>query len=351
MSVKTTVVRQNDPRWSGYPYCPGNTIGTAGCALGSLAMALGMSDPRPIADWLTVRGYASSSAGTDHDGIIAYTKACGYGARYGSGYINNQMHPDAFDTMLAHLRAGKKVILLMGGTQSRAGGSCRNDFWSKAGHYVVAYGVSGNNVLIRDPIHPPRDGWHSAADYSGAAEDSLNGNVKIIFLLDIPYEEWADPVSDTDYTFTLPQIGPSSTGAAVKLWQRILKGRGLYSGKIDGKFGDATTAATDYVQKVLGLKRDKLVGPDTWDQMIPMPGYKIGSKIKFTVKEIRHGYKGAEAYFLQNLLGGWGYVDFMPDYLFGDGCKAALIRFQKYCGMAGDGVAGKNSFKRLVAIE
>lgn len=334
-----TLLRQNDPRWYSYPFCAGGCIGTHGCGPTAMAMALGDSTPVTMADWLTKNGYASSAYGTDHYGIIAGIKARGYNCWYSGQSLNGVMNSAYFDTLIQHVASGKVAILLMGGQ----GSGCRTSYWCSNGHYVTACGFSNNQIKIQDPAYAPRDGYHSVY---GSSTDALNGNIKYIYLTDI---KWKNSV-DTNYYFTCPEIKLNSTGAAVRLWQRMLKARGLYSGKIDGSFGDATCKATIAFQKACKISQDCVVGPTTWGWMIPLDSKVSGSKITFTAPQIQYGCKGNAPYFWQDVLRGYGCINYPSDFSFGPGCRKGTLLFQKDHGLTQDAVVGKKTYKSALGI-
>lgn len=64
-----------------------------------------------------------------------------------------------------------------------------------------------------------------------------------------------------------------STGAEVKAIQETLKGRGLYSGSIDGIYGAGTQAAVKKFQKQQGLTADGIAGPLTLKRL----GVSVGA--------------------------------------------------------------------------
>lgn len=53
-------------------------------------------------------------------------------------------------------------------------------------------------------------------------------------------------------------------------WQQRMRDRG-YSLAADGRYGDETAAAARNLQRLAGLKRDALIGPDTWAAAWTLP--------------------------------------------------------------------------------
>ena len=61
-----------------------------------------------------------------------------------------------------------------------------------------------------------------------------------------------------------PTVQQGSSGAAVRLAQRLLTDYGYEPGPVDGSFGPKTKKAVKQFQKDFGLTVDGIVGPKTW---------------------------------------------------------------------------------------
>ncbi len=61
----------------------------------------------------------------------------------------------------------------------------------------------------------------------------------------------------------MASLKKGSRGKDVETWQQFLQQQGYAPGKVDGRFGSKTTAATKRFQKAAGLKADGIVGPRT----------------------------------------------------------------------------------------
>ena len=338
--------KQTDPRWSGMRIGQGcMTMQEGGCGICAIADVVDKT-PDVVGSWMESKGYIYQDQGTVHDGVVPTLRHFGCdGSMMTPGYLNGVMQSAYFQALYDYVASGYCAILLMGGTKTNAGGACRTDYWSYRGHYICICGAKDGMLMAYDPYHAPRDGWHSITDYAGKQIDSYNGNVKKIWTTKAKWKN-----DDTSYSFTLPQIGANSTGKYVTLWQRLMKGVGLYKGKIDGSFGNLTVAATIAFQKSKGLVQDCIVGPKTWSAAIPVAFTVNDSLVSFTVKQIEYRYRGVEAYFWQDLLAGFETYTGPVDQTFGDGCQAATLRFQKEKGLVVDGKVGPNTWKKAIGI-
>lgn len=332
--------KQGAAPWGGYPYA-GETMAAAGCGPTAVANVLD-KNPWDVAQWMQANGYASNGSGTYHEGIPAAFKHYGFESQQLTpSSLAGQMSSGYFGIAKTYIQAGECAVFLMGGTST----GCTDSYWSRAGHYIaiVGYDEQKNLYRVSDGANAARDGWHTWEDFAG--------RIKHIFLCSVRWKA-EDGCTDTDtsYTFTVEQISTGAQGKLVKLWQLLLKGRGLYAGAIDGSFGMQTRSATINFQTATGQKIDGIVGNSTWAAMIPIDSKILSdSKRSFTFREIVPGYQGIEAYFWQNLLRGYGY-DTTLDTSFGEKCWIATADFQKKRGMAGDGVVGANTLKHAIGF-
>lgn len=326
-----TNYKQNDSRWAAYPYA-GENMAVAGCGSTAVADLLNKL-PTEIADWMSGHGYASNGYGTYQSGIYSCIRAYGYQCnQLTSSSRAGLMNDASFETFKQSVQSGNCGILLMGGEKT----GCRNSYWSKAGHYIAVVGYENSKYKVYDPAWDARDGLHNWYDFQG--------NIKHVYTTNI---KWSS--GDATYKLTVPQIEIGLTGKYVKLWQILLKGRG-FNIVIDGSFGNDTKKYTIEFQIACGLTPDGIVGVKTWRAMNPCYSVANGTSLTFIIQEITYGYNGAEAYFLQNLLRGYGY-NMTLDLTYGDGCKAAVVDFKSKNGLdPKDLSCGVNTFKKLTAI-
>ena len=133
-----------------------------------------------------------------------------------------------------------------------------------------------------------------------------------------------------------------SEGPEVRKVQEALKAKGIYTGSVDGKFGQSTEEAVWTFQKQSGLKADGIVGQRTLDKLLPVAAPKD--------PKLRSGSKDTEAVKrLQNLLNAKG-ADVKVDGKFGKSTVDAVKAFQKKSGLTPvDGVVGEKTWAKLKA--
>ena len=166
----------------------------------------------------------------------------------------------------------------------------------------------------------------------------------------------------------------------VKKLQQALEILGYYNGKIDGIYGNGTTAAVKAYQKAKGLSADGYAGERTVKSIFgscnskslttqAAPGSSKSSsssgntssttaKSKYpTVNSIaeigsapatsRKGDSGTKVVKLQQALECLGYYDGAIDGDYGNGTYNAVKKFQQKRGMKADGVAGTSTIRVL----
>lgn len=174
--------RQTDPRWAGMLIGQGSmTMAEGGCGVCAIADVVSVLPP-VVAEYMEIRGFIYPDAGTVHEGVVPTMQHFGVsGQMLTPGYVNGKMVSEYFSQIYDYVRKGFCAIFLMGGTQTRAGGACRTDYWSYKGHYIAIVGAQDGKLKAYDPYWDKRDGWHRIDDYGGAYADSYNGNIKKIW--------------------------------------------------------------------------------------------------------------------------------------------------------------------------
>jgi peptidoglycan L-alanyl-D-glutamate endopeptidase CwlK len=132
-------------------------------------------------------------------------------------------------------------------------------------------------------------------------------------------------------------IKSGSKGKLVQQMQKLLNDNG-FSLSVDGKFGNSSDEAIKKFQFDHGLSPDGIVGNKTWEAL-------KASKPEITV--LRLGDEGDLVQKMQKLLKKIGYK-ITPDGDFGKKTRKVLKKFQKKSDLKSDGVAGPETWKKIM---
>lgn len=144
MSNKPVYYNQNDSVWGKIPYTsthnPSQTIGSSGCGTTCMAMILStMVDPTMKPDFtakLAVdNGFRTVNSGTDF-AFFPFI-ADKYGLQLQESFST--------DEAVQALQNGSLVICSM-----------TPGYFTKVGHFILAYDVQNGNIIVNDPAHPDR---------------------------------------------------------------------------------------------------------------------------------------------------------------------------------------------------
>ncbi|MBF2037140.1 MAG: peptidoglycan-binding protein [Leptolyngbyaceae cyanobacterium T60_A2020_046] len=163
-----------------------------------------------------------------------------------------------------------------------------------------------------------------------------------------------------------PTLRLGETGESVAELQGILALLGFYDGGIDGIFQTSTQDAVRAFQVEAGLDSDGIVGPATWNRLLPTPS------TDFTPPEItastpsrpepepdrapatvdlpvlRPGMTGPAVTRLQERLNTLGFYQGAFDGIFGPQTEAAVKSFQQRNQLMSDGIVGPATWRALL---
>jgi murein DD-endopeptidase MepM/ murein hydrolase activator NlpD len=125
--------------------------------------------------------------------------------------------------------------------------------------------------------------------------------------------------------------------------QVALRAKGLYDGTVDGFAGPGTRSAVRRLQRRAGIAVDGVPGPQTLGALGRRGRPRLGSRA------IGPGASGFDVAQLQFLLAWHGFPSATIDGGYGSHLRAAIIRFQRWAGLARDGVAGASTIRRLLS--
>ena len=143
----------------------------------------------------------------------------------------------------------------------------------------------------------------------------------------------------------LAAIAPAGAGARVSgdvaALQVALRAVGTYHGTVDGVRGPATARAVRALQRRRGLTPDGVAGPATRRVLGRRGRPAWGSRT------IGPAARGWDVVVLQFLLASRGFPSGPFDGGFGERTRAALRRYQRWAGVAADGLAGRATQRSL----
>lgn len=130
--------------------------------------------------------------------------------------------------------------------------------------------------------------------------------------------------------------GAGAKGRAdVAALQVGLRGQQLYVGTIDGVMGPGTVQAVRDLQQRVGLPVDGLVGPRTRAALGRFARHRLGTRM------LARGASGWDVAALQYELAWHGFPSGLLDGRFGLRTERGLRLYQRFAGLAPDGVAGE----------
>ena len=140
-------------------------------------------------------------------------------------------------------------------------------------------------------------------------------------------------------------LGPAQARAAGNVstaaLQVALQARGLYAGTIDGVAGPATAAGVRAVERRAGLAVDGIAGPRVRGALGRLGRHPLGSRVMHV------GSVGWDVSALQFRLAWRGFPSGTFDGGFGARVQAAVGAYQRFAGLAADGVAGPATLRSL----
>ena len=162
----------------------------------------------------------------------------------------------------------------------------------------------------------------------------------------------AHQIAASEFTVRMPSLkrGDKLPESSVMALQYLLRNRGLYKAKVDGKFGFATEKAVRDFQRAKHLKVDGVIGSQTWTPLL---------------LRLKKGDKGDAVRALQILLLGVSTDDGNPIYpngkvdgVYGAQTVAGVRAFQKQWGQSvkergfkADGIVGAQTWGLLLSAQ
>ena len=142
-----------------------------------------------------------------------------------------------------------------------------------------------------------------------------------------------------------------AAGIEVRRLQARLMELGYYAGGVDGLYGATTAEAVKAFQRANGLSADGQAGTQTQSRLYSASArYSQSPAATADPGENRRlslGMTGNDVYALQQRLIQLRYLDGVPDGVFGQETRDALIAYQKANGLTADGETGAATWRKL----
>lgn len=199
-------------------------------------------------------------------------------------------------------------------------------------------------------------------------------------LIALPVVVWSTPAVaiapmtvELAQASTRPTLRLGSTGSAVSEIQAMLVLLGYFDAPIDGQYQAPTEEAVKAFQVDAGLSDDGIVGPATWEKLLPSPSTEFtppavpetvaseDSEDEMAEEEtaeaadppvelpvLRQGMTGSAVSRVQETLKARGFYDGAIDGIFGPGTEAAVMEFQTDARLAADGIVGPATWQALL---
>ena len=251
-------------------------------------------------------------------------------------------------------------------------------------------------IRIMDPANPARDGWHSITDTSGGLQDSLNGNIKMVFLSGIPKSLYTNNQRQPDDW----SCGPYALAEALNQNGETVRQWLIQRGLISTEYGTSHSGIVSYIQACGyscawdGNYYNGQMNPSVYQELINhlrnrykaillMGGrnsnaggpcrnsywsnaghfvcaYDIdggtttgGDKFMFELSQIQYGSQGVDVLLLQEILKAREIYNGELDRSFGPQLEAAVRTYQQYINAHGgnlavDGICGPATWSSML---
>ncbi len=184
---------------------------------------------------------------------------------------------------------------------------------------------------------------------NGLAADGIAGRST----QDLVYSTRAVPklvsAAANDEGYLLLKEGVS--GLEVRKLQARLADLGYYAGGVDGIYGSTTVAAVKAFQRANGLSPDGHAGTQTQNRLYSANAAYATNPVTTadpdSSRTLTVGMTGNDVYALQERLIELRYLNGVPDGVFGEETRQAVIAYQKASGMTADGVVGATTLRKL----
>lgn len=210
-------------------------------------------------------------------------------------------------------------------------GSVDGDYGSGTASAVLAfqqaYGLKADGIAGTATLNAIQNALGGGGSSSSGSSSSTNA------------ENYGRTASSTGYT-TMSTTS-NSRGSDVTTLQSLLRSTGYYSGSVDGSYGSGTEKAVENYQRAMGLRVTGMAGPST-QRLLYGSTKESGSYSK-----LEPGDSGSSVKRLQYALYEMLYYDGAITGTYDNATENAVRLFQQVNGLYVDGIAGKDTQRRL----
>lgn len=225
------------------------------------------------------------------------------------------------------VRALQKNLRTLGYYTGSVDGSYGSGTMAAVTAFQSAYGLKADGIAGTATLNAIENAVGGGSSSSSSSGSSTNPEV------------YGKTASSTGYKTM--STASNSSGSDVTTLQSLLRSTGYYTGTVDGSYGSGTEKAVENYQRAMGLRVTGMAGPTT-QRLLYGSTKESGSYSK-----LEPGDSGSSVKRLQYALYELLYYDDSITGSYDNATENAVRLFQEVNGLYVDGIAGKDTQRRL----